>query len=111
MDEKRRELLDQMVRRIVETVSPEQVLLFGSWARGDDRADSDVDLLVVEREEFGPTRSRRAEMTRVWEALSPFGVSVDVLMFSRDEVARYRDGINHVVARAFREGRVLYEAR
>ena len=41
-------LLDQMVQAIVAEVDPEQVILFGSRARGDAREDSDVDLVVVE---------------------------------------------------------------
>ena len=46
-------LLDQMVQAIVAEVDPEQVILFGSRARGDAREDSDVDLVVVEAEPFG----------------------------------------------------------
>ena len=36
-----------MALRIAERFSPEQVILFGSHARGHPRQDSDVDLLVV----------------------------------------------------------------
>ncbi|MFM7289713.1 MAG: nucleotidyltransferase domain-containing protein, partial [Planctomycetia bacterium] len=39
-----------MTRAVVAAVHPEQVLVFGSHARGDATADSDVDLLVVEKE-------------------------------------------------------------
>ena len=35
------------VRRIADEFSPEQVVLFGSYARGTPTDDSDVDLLVV----------------------------------------------------------------
>ncbi len=38
------DLLDQMIQAIVTEVDPEQVILFGSRARGDAREDSDVDL-------------------------------------------------------------------
>jgi uncharacterized protein len=37
----------QFVDRVVESFSPERVILFGSHARGDAATDSDVDLLVV----------------------------------------------------------------
>ncbi len=103
------ELLDQMVRAIVEAVDPEQVILFGSRARGDAREASDVDLVVVESEPFGKTRSRRLEAVRLWRALSSFVVPKDILVYSLDEVALWRDSLNHVLAQALREGKVLYE--
>ena len=102
-------LLDRMVRAIVAEVDPEQVILFGSRARGDAREDSDVDLIVVEAEPFGQARSRRRESTRILLALFDFEVPIDILLYSRDEIAYWRDSLNHVLARAVREGRVLYE--
>ena len=103
------DLLDRMVRAIVAEVDPEQVILFGSRARGDAREDSDVDLVVVEAEPFGQARSRRRESTRILLALFDFEVPIDILLYSRDEIAYWRDSLNHVLARAVREGRVLYE--
>ena len=102
-------VLDEMVQVIVEEVDPEQVILFGSHARGDRREDSDVDLVVVETEPFGETRSRRMEAVRLWKALSAFVVPKDILVYSSDEVELWRDSPTHVLGRAFREGRTLYE--
>ena len=102
-------LLQRMVAAIVEAADPEQVILFGSRARGDARPDSDVDLVVVEAEPFGPDRSRLAEINRVMRALDGLGVAKDVLVYSLDEVEYWRDSLNNVLARALREGRVLYE--
>ncbi len=36
-----------MVERIVREFQPSRIILFGSYARGEAAADSDVDLLVV----------------------------------------------------------------
>lgn len=104
-------VLDQIVRKIVEEVEPEQVILFGSRARGDARAVSDVDLVAVESEPFDQQRSRRLQTARLHRSLAGFGVAKDLLLYSRDEVAYWRDSLNHVLARALREGRVLYERR
>ena len=101
-------LLDRMIRTIVDEVAPEQVILFGSRARGDARPDSDIDLLVVESEPFGPSRSRNAEEMRIGRALPETPVARDILVYSRDELERWRGSLNHVAARALREGRVLY---
>lgn len=102
-------LLRQMTDAIVEAVDPQQVILFGSHARGDARPDSDIDLLIVESAPFGPNRDRGAEETRLWRTLAKFHVAKDILVYSRDEAERWRSSRNHVLARALREGKVLYE--
>ena len=101
--------LDRMVRAIVAEVDPEWVILFGSRARGDAGAESDVDLVVVEAEPFGPGRSRHDELVRLYHALADFRVAADVLVYSNADVAYWRDSLNHVLARALREGRTLHE--
>ncbi len=102
-------LLQRMTAAIVDEADPERVILFGSRARGDAGPDSDVDLIVIEAEPFGPGRDRRAEAVRLWRALSGFRVPKDILVYSRDEEDYWRDSLNHVLARALREGTVLYE--
>ncbi len=103
------EFLEEMTRKIVETVNPRQVVLFGSRARDDSRSTSDIDLLVVEDEPFGPIRSRRKEMAKLWRVLSEFDVAKDILVYAFEEVERWRYSRSHVVAHAFRHGRILYE--
>ena len=49
------EVLRRLVDIIVREADPEAIILFGSRARGDARADSDIDLLVIEREPSTPT--------------------------------------------------------
>ena len=102
------ELLRRMVEIIVREADPQAIILFGSRARGDARPDSDIDLLVIEREPFGPGRSRIKEAARLYRALGDLPASKDLLLYSRDEVADRRSTPSHVVARACREGRVLY---
>ncbi len=104
-------LLIRMVKAIVDEVDPDQVILFGSRARGDAREHSDIDLIVVESESFGPDRSRRRETVRLYRALAAFQVPTDILVYSREDVSYWRDSLNHVLARALREGKVLYERR
>jgi len=103
------EILAHMVDAIVEEADPEQIYLFGSRARGDSRADSDTDLLIVAREPFGPSRSRWQILSRLWQRIAQFRAPVDIVLYSREEVERWRRSMNHVIADALREGRVLYE--
>ncbi len=101
--------IDSMVPSIVAEVAPRMVVLFGSRGRGAGRPDSDVDLLVVEDDPFGPARSRRKEAARLYRRLAGSGISKDILVVSRDEAETWRHSVNHVIARALREGKVLHE--
>ncbi len=101
------QLIEEMAQRIVREVDPERIILFGSWARGEANGESDVDLLVVQREPFGPDRSRRHEAARIWRCLAEFRVPKDILVYSIAELAQWKDSANHAIGRALREGRVL----
>jgi uncharacterized protein len=102
-------VLAEITRTIVEIARPSKVILFGSRARGDERPGSDIDILVIEDEPFGPERGRRREMTRLWRALSRFDVAKDILVYSSEEEEKWKGSRNHVVAHALKAGRVLYE--
>lgn len=103
------ELLADITKVIVETVRPAKVILFGSYASGTPDEDSDLDLLIIEDEEFGENRSRFDETHRIRQALRRFFLPKDILVVGRKEAEFWADTTNHVVARAFREGRILYE--
>ncbi len=102
-------LIAEMVEILVREADPEQVILFGSRGRGDARSDSDVDLIVVEAEPFGPGRDRVKEMARLYRALGGFAVPTDILVYSTADVEYWRDSLNHVLARALRDGKIVYE--
>lgn len=101
--------IEAMVRTIVDEVDPRRIYLFGSYARGDQTADSDIDLLIVEDREFGPERNRWSELKRIRRALRPFRVPKDILVYSQKEFETWKKSANHVVARAGREGKLLYD--
>ncbi len=103
------QVLGQMTEAVVREVDPEQIILFGSHARDEQSVHSDIDLLIVQKESFGPVRSRRREIARVRRALSRFRFPKDILVYSVDEVEKWRSAANHIVARTLKEGRVLYE--
>ena len=102
-------LIRDMVEAIVRAADPKRIVLFGSRARGEAASDSDVDFLIVEDRPFGPDRSRWDELRKVRHALSSFRIAKDILVFSDEEVEKWRGCVNHVISRGLREGRVLYE--
>lgn len=104
MDEKTARAVDEMVRRLVEQFDPEQIVLFGSQARGDARWDSDVDLLVIMPFE-GSKRERQLELRM---ALDGIMVPTDIILASPEEVNRRRNIVGTLIRPALREGKVLY---
>jgi predicted nucleotidyltransferase len=83
-----REALAAFTQRLVETFAPEQVILFGSMARGEARWDSDADILVVM-----PFEGRHLAMIRQIRKACRAGFPMDLLVRRPEEIAiRYRGG-------------------
>ena len=98
------ELLEEIAQRILAVSDPVQIILFGSYARGDVGPDSDLDLLVIKDE----MDSTRAETARIYRALADLTIPIDVVLVRTAYVHRYGDLVGTVVRPALREGKVLY---
>ena len=86
---------------LAQTPRGTQVILFGSYARGDANAESDLDFLVVQ-----PTlTNRRAEMVRLRSLLRPLKIPADVLVVSRPAFEAWKVLPNNVIHDAFMEGK------
>jgi predicted nucleotidyltransferase len=96
--------IETMVQRLVERFNPDQIILFGSHARGTAGPDSDVDLLVV----TPVSGSKRAKQVEMRLALHDIHVPKDIIVVTPEEVARRRDIVGTIIRPALREGRVLY---
>ena len=80
------------------------VIVFGSCARGQITEGSDLDVLVVE-----PTvASPHDEIVRLNDVLRPLGMSVDVLVASKETFEYWADTPNTIYYEAAREGRVFH---
>ncbi len=101
------ELIEEFGRRLAVAAPGAEVILFGSRARGEERPDSDVDLLVIEPREVDRPR---AESARLRRALRGFGVGLDVIVVSREHVDEWGHFKGSLLNDALTEGRVLVEA-
>lgn len=99
------ELLQEAVRQILSVGSPEKIVLFGSWARGQARPNSDLDLLIIEESDL--PRYRRVGRYRM--ALLSLFPAKDIVVWTPSEVALWRDVPNAFITAILAEGRVLYE--
>lgn len=98
------ETIREAVALLAADPLPKEIILFGSQARGDFEPDSDIDLLVIEHE----VADRGAEMVRLNRLLRPLRTAFDVLVYSRDEVARWGSQPGTALYWALKEGKVLH---
>ena len=81
------------------------MVLFGSVARGDERADSDIDLLVV----LPHVTRAHDDAVRIMRLLRDIPCGVDVIVTDDDRLAR-QSKVPGVIRVALREGRTFERA-
>jgi predicted nucleotidyltransferase len=100
---------DETIQRIIDVItarlSPRRVIMFGSHARGEAGPDSDLDLFV-ELDSPLPARGRGRLIKQLFE---PYPGPMDVVVYSPEEVAYWKQAPASLVASVLREGKVLYE--
>ena len=100
----KQDVLDEIVRRVVEVAQPERIILFGSAARGDMTHDSDVDLLVVKSGVTDQIRLAQEIHLSFWGLLVP----IDVIVVSPEDIAKFANGVGTIIPSAMEEGKVIY---
>jgi predicted nucleotidyltransferase len=100
-------ILDEVVRRLVEAYEPERVFLFGSIARGDAGPDSDYDLLVIVPDD-APLERKRSRLA--YERLWGTGAAADVLVWTKSYFESRLHLKASLSATIAEEGKILYAA-
>ncbi len=102
MDEK---TIQQIVEVIATRLSPRRIILFGSYVRGEAESDSDLDIFV----ELDPPLPARGRSSQIKQLFDPYPCPMDVVVYSPEEVAYWKQAPASLVASVLREGKVLYE--
>lgn len=102
-----RDLINEAGKLLAEAAGAEStVILFGSHARREARADSDVDFLVIE-----PTvENRHKEWERLRRALRDFPAPVDIVVLDERRAERRAKVPGTMIHHALRDGQVLAHA-
>jgi predicted nucleotidyltransferase len=98
------ELLAEITKRIRKASDPDQIILFGSFGRGDSRPGSDLDILVVKER----VESTRSEASKIYQALADIPIPVDIVVVRKAYLETYRDIVGTILYSALQEGETLY---
>ncbi len=99
-----RKTITDIARKIAESLNPEKIILFGSYAWGKPDKDSDLDLFVIMESTERPIK-RAASIRRL---LMDGYVPMDILVRTPEEL---RDRINigdPFIKKILRDGQVIY---
>jgi predicted nucleotidyltransferase len=99
-------IVQDAIGRILSVVSPKQVFLFGSAARGDLHENSDIDLLVV----VPNGTHRRKTAQRIYRNMVGLAFAADIVVMTEEDVEKYRDAEGWVIREALAEGKLVYGA-
>ncbi|MEJ5310625.1 MAG: nucleotidyltransferase domain-containing protein [Anaerolineae bacterium] len=97
--------LQKLLDKLLKNLTPEKVVVFGSYAAGTATPQSDIDLLVVWDSDL--PRDQRQEI--ISRALRPRKTPVDILAYTSDEVKQCLTIPHSFVRHILETGKVLYE--
>ena len=100
--------IDIIIPIIVSLASPDQIILFGSCARGENTEKSDIDLLILKK---GLT-NRHDLIGSIYRAFldNDIGIAVDLLALDYDRYLKINNDIGYVYRTIKKEGKVVYDA-
>ena len=98
-------LLDEITKRLAESIHPERIYLFGSHAAGKAEQDSDVDLLAVVPD---TDRSTREVAIEGRSSLGDFLIPFDLIVCTKSQFDRYVDVKNTIMNEVLCDGRLVY---
>ena len=102
------ELLNVVVKRIVDNYQPDRIILFGSRAYGNPTDESDIDLFIV-KDENNKRIDRFCEVMRLLRDIK--GISIEPLIFTNKELQSRIDLEDDFILEVINKGKVLYERK
>lgn len=101
------EKVQSVVQRLIKAARRKRIILFGSYARGEVTRDSDLDVLVVTRDDV---ESPPRESVRLRKAVSDINMPMDILVVPNSRFQALREKIGLIYREAESRGTIVYES-
>ena len=93
--------IEGFVEAIIREYNPEKIVLYGSYAKGTNHSESDIDIAVIVKEVKGSFLDKE---TRLFKIRRDFDVDIEPILL---EINQDRSGfLEHILS----YGEVLYQA-
>jgi predicted nucleotidyltransferase len=99
--------IDDITKIITEDYEPDRIILFGSYAKGNANSNSDLDLLIVSEKEKDKPRWKRG-LSLLYK-LRKYHFSKDILIYSQEEIEKWKHVDSAFITEINKNGVVLYE--
>lgn len=97
--------ISEIVEIIATGYNPEKIILFGSYASGKPKEDSDLDLFIIKE-----TNLPRPERTvQVRKMLFGTKVPIDLIVFTPKEIEESKENKYSFINEVLKTGKTLYE--
>ena len=98
--------IDGLVEEIVSGYKPEKIYLFGSYAKGNQTENSDIDFLIIKN-----TSERKIERSReVRSCIKTYpATGLDIFVYTPDELQKGFKEVINIGKEAVTTGKLLYE--
>jgi predicted nucleotidyltransferase len=100
--------IDQIISIIVSRVSPDQIILFGSYVRGDYTDKSDIDLLIVKKGMKNGNKISDELYMAFFE--NKIRIPVDLIPIDYDKYNKLNNQIGYIYKTIKEEGEIIYGA-
>jgi len=96
--------ITKIVKQIKEKYKPEKIILFGSFAYGEPKPSSDIDLLIIKK-------SKKKRVERIKEVLMKVKseLPLEPLVYTPKEIKERLDLGDFFFQDIFKKGKLLYE--
>ena len=101
------ELLEKIVARLKDSINPEAIYLFGSYASGQAKEDSDIDLLIVIPD---LNQERHDVVLKGRRSLRDIIFPIDLIVSTQAEMQKWADVKCTLIYTVTRKGKILYES-